>query len=368
MRKLLLLTLLSITSVIAQAQRYLGGDVSLLPSYEKAGTMFRDSAGVAVEPMKFFKNEGKWNSIRVRLFVEPKNASKAAVDEGVVQDLDYIIPLCKDAIRNNMAVMLDIHYSDTWADPSHQTTPKAWQNTKKASLPDSVYAYTRRALAKLKANNITPDLIQVGNEITYGMLWPAGKVDPEQDDNWDFLAECLKNGVKACREICPKAKLIIHTEHAQSWKATYGFYDKLRKRGVDYDIIGLSYYPMWHGSIGNLGVVLDSLETNFPDKDIMIVECAAYYSHENDPWAKPEDKLQGFYPVNTEGQLTFTRELVSLLNRHPKVTGLYWWFPEENQSGSQEIKNWLNRGLFDNHTGRALPAFYELTKLKKDIR
>lgn len=361
---IILMLLLGIVHSV-NAQRYLGGDISLLPTYEQQGTLYRDSSGIAKLFFDFVKTDGKWNSARVRLFVNPANASQQAHEEGVLQSLDYIIPLCEEIKKAGMSLMLDFHYSDTWADPSHQTTPKAWANVSKKALADTIYNYTRHSLLVLQANGIIPDMIQVGNEITFGMDWPNGKVDPLKDDNWDTLCDYLKAGVKACREVCPQAKLIIHTEHAQDWKSTFGYYDKLRKHDVDYDIIGLSYYPMWHGSVGHLGVVLDSLEANFPKKDIMIVETAAYYSHDNDRWAT-KDQYSEFYPINKEGQREFTAELVSLLNRHHKVKGLYWWFPEENESGKRVITSWINRGLFDNHTGKALPAFYELRNFKTE--
>lgn len=361
--RLLITILFCATTLCANAQHYLGGDISLLPTYEQAGTQYRDSNGTAKPFLDFVKTEGGWNSARVRLFLNPGNASQQAHEEGVLQSIDYIIPLCRQIKAVGMSLMLDFHYSDTWADPSHQTMPKAWATSSKEALADTVYNYTRRSLLALQANSITPDMIQVGNEITFGMMWPQGKADPLKEDNWDTLCAYLNAGVKACREVCPKAKLIIHTEHAQSWEMTKGYYDKLQRHGVDYDIIGLSYYPMWHGTIGHLGVVLDSLEARYPDKDIMIVETAAYYSHENDRWATPEQYSE-FYPITAEGQREFTAELVSLLNRHRRVTGLFWWFPEENESGKRVITSWINRGLFDNRTGRALPAFYELSNYK----
>ena len=117
---------------------------------------------------------------------------------------------------------------------------------------------------------------------------------------------------------------------------------------------------MWHKSIPNLGKTLDNLAELFPDKPVMIVEAAAYYSHENDPWAKP-DQYAEFYPISMEGQAQYTKELVEELNRHHNVTGLFWWFPEENGFGNTVTKGWLNRGLFDNKTGQALPALRELS-------
>lgn len=344
-----------------RAQRlYLGGDISLLPSYEQAGTVYRDAAGTAVEPLAFFK-DNLWNAMRVRLFVDPDRAPQANRDESVCQDLPYVVDLCRRIRQAGFSLMLDFHYSDTWADPGKQFTPARWTDADKSALPDSVYRYTASCLRELKAAGATPDLIQVGNEISFGMLWPSGRVDPQSDDNWDYLASLLRSGTRACREECPAARLIIHTEQAGKWANTRGYYTRLRDRGVDYDIIGLSYYPMWHERLPVLSATLDSLATLFPDKEVMIVEAAFYYSHDNDRWAKSADEHSEYYPITAEGQRRFTRELVDELRRHRNVTGLFWWFPEENASGNSLLKCWINRGLFDNHTGRALPAMSELS-------
>lgn len=345
----------------ARAQRlYLGGDISLLPSYEKAGTVYRDADGRAVEPLGFFK-DNKWNAMRVRLFVDPQKAPQANRDEGVCQDLPYVIDLCRRIKQAGFSLMLDFHYSDTWADPGKQFTPDRWAAADKSTLPDSVYRYTADCLRALNAAGATPDLIQVGNEISFGMLWPSGRVEPQADDNWDYLAELLRGGTRACREECPAARLIIHTEQAGKWANTKGYYSRLRERNVDYDIIGLSYYPMWHERIPVLSATLDSLSVLFPDKEVMIVEAAFYYSHDNDRWAKSPDEHSEYYPISAEGQCRFTRELVAELRRHRNVTGLFWWFPEENASGNSLMECWINRGLFDNHTGRALPAMSALS-------
>jgi arabinogalactan endo-1,4-beta-galactosidase len=189
-------------------------------------------------------------------------------------------------------------------------------------------------------------------------LWPTGKLDPSGSEGFDTLCQFLKAGCKACREVCPQSQIIIHTEKAGDWDITRNYYQHLRRYGVDYDIIGLSYYPMWHGTIPNLGRTLDNLLLLFPDKPVMIVETAAYYSHERDPWAK-EGQYSEFQDISPEGQATFTRELLAELRRHHNVTGLFWWFPEENAFGNDVVKDWLNRGLFDNRTGQALPAMRE---------
>ena len=385
---------LSATMMTASAQpkRLLGGDVSLLPSYEQQGTVYKDFEERQVRLLPFLKQQG-WNAIRVRLFVDPENAPEGHKGEGVCQDLNYVIRLSRQIKKAGMQLMLDFHYSDTWADPGKQFTPKRWENCSRQQMTDSVYAYTKASLLAMKRAGVSPELIQVGNEITNGMLWPTGKLfasdehgndteplrehpcqsdaeNPCQSDalsdaekQWDVLCDFLKAGCRACREVCPKAQIIIHTEKAGDWGVTKSYYQHLRSNGVDYDIIGLSYYPMWHGTIPNLGENLKRLNWLFPDKPVMIVETAAYYSHERDHWAKP-DQYSEFYPISVEGQTQFTRELVTELKRHHNVTGLFWWFPEENGFGNNVTKGWLNRGLFDNRSGQALPAMKEFGRFK----
>ena len=353
------------TTLYAQPKRYLGGDVSLLPSYEAQGTVYKDFNGRQVKLLPFLKRQG-WNMIRVRLFVDPQNAPEGHKGEGVCQDLNYVIGLCRQIKKAGMQIMLDFHYSDTWADPGKQFTPKRWEHCDAKAMVDSVYTYTRASLLAMKKASVSPEMIQVGNEITNGMLWPTGQLYTKGDSTttearWDVLCDLIKAGSKACREICPKAQIIIHTEKAGNWDVTRDYYTQLRQRKVDYDIIGLSYYPMWHGTIPNLGQTIDRLSWLFPEKPVMIVEAAAYYSHERDPWSKA-DSYAEFFPISIEGQAQFTRELVAELNRHHNVTGLFWWFPEENAFGNNVTKGWLNRGLFDNRTGQALPALKEFNK------
>ena len=363
MKRLLIITLTFMSiSAVAQGQKLLGGDASLLPSYEAQHTVYKDFDGKSVKLLPFLKQQG-WNAIRVRLFVDPDNAPQENKDEGVCQDLAYVIKLSRQVKKAGMQLMLDFHYSDTWADPGKQFTPKRWEGCTPQAMTDSVYAYTRASLLALKKADVTPDLIQVGNEITNGMLWPTGKLDPSGSEGFDTLCQFLKAGCKACREVCPKAQIIIHTEKAGDWDITRNYYQQLRHHHLDYDIIGLSYYPMWHKSIPNLGKTLDNLAWLFPDKPVMIVETAAYYSHENDTWAKG-DQYSEFYPISVEGQTQFTQELVEELNKHHNVKGLFWWYPEENGVDNTVLKGWLNRGLFDNHTGQALPALKELSRFK----
>ena len=359
------LTILALAAVVASfAQSWLGGDVSMMTSNARQGVIYKDSCGVTVDPYDLFKHQG-WNMMRVRLFVDPQNASGQHHDEGVCQDLDYVIGLCKTIKARGFEVMLDFHYSDTWADPAKQFTPKRWAGLDGKTLADSIYRYTRHCLLALKDAGVVPAAIQVGNEVTFGMDWPVGRVDPNNGDNWDVFTRLLKAGSKACREVCPGAAIIIHTEKAGVWEMTRSYYTRLAEARVDYDIIGLSYYPMWHGTIPNLGATLDSLAVRFPGKPVMIVEAAYYYLH--DGVNRGEEDFSQCLPGTIEGQRQFTAQLVNELNRHDNVTGLFWWYPEENRYGTRhEGSQWgLNRGLFNSSNGQALPALYEMSRFKR---
>jgi len=363
-RILILITACVAALTTMQAKNWLGGDISMLSALQNKGAVYNDNKGKAIDPYKLFRKAG-WNMMRVRLFVDPQNANAAHKGEGVCQDLPYVIDLCRTIKKEGFAIMLDFHYSDTWADPAKQYTPKRWEGLDAKTLADSIYRYTKYCLFALKKAGVAPDMIQVGNEITYGMDWPTGRVDPLSDDNWNVLGSLLKAGVKACREECPKAQLIIHTEHAGDWDMTESYYEHLDEEGVDYDIIGLSYYPMWHKSIPNLSANLSNLTARFPNKPIMIVETAYFFEHDGKPASEFED-FSHCPPGTVEGQREFTAQLVNELTKHKNVIGLFWWYPEETAFGVQpQPRGLLNRGLFDPTTGNALPALYEMKRFKK---
>lgn len=342
-----------------EESRFVGGDISMLPRYEGHGNPYYDINGNRVKPLEFFKELG-WNAMRVRLFVEPNKASKEDIGSGVVQDLPYVIQLGKQIKAAGFKFMLDFHYSDSWADPAKQTIPDSWKWANASALNDTLYNYTKRCLSAMKKEGLEPDFIQIGNEISYGMLWNIGKCYPSSDQNWNVFAGFLSNASKACREVCPKAKIIIHIERSGQPDVCYNFYKRIQDHHVDYDIIGLSYYPFWHNDLSVLSNTLDKLSSGFPDKQVQIVETAYYYQ-----WF-PNDGIdhdfRSKWPATPEGQKKFTEDLINELKKHNNVNALYWWFPEENGNGV--IDNWINRGLFDDNNGKALPAIYELGKFK----
>lgn len=363
-----MIALLVFTAGNAMAQKYVGGDISLLPSYEQNGATYFDNNGNPIaEVLPYLKQQGL-NAMRVRLFVNPANAPETEKEEGVRQDLGYIKKLAKRIKEQGMALMLDFHYSDSWADPSKQYTPNDWQSLTESQLQERIYTYTKEALQQLVDTGATPDLIQTGNEISYGMLWGARgasdlkKCYTSSTDNWPYFTSLLKQAIKACREVCPQAKVILHTERVAQPTVLKDFYQRMASYGVDYDIIGLSYYPYFHGNLSQLNTALNTLESAYADKDIMLVETGYY--HDWQPSTVDYD-LSAQFPITGEGQKAFASALISTLSAHKSVKGLFWWFLEANEKGldwstKHVTASWYNAGLFDNSTGKAEPALYVL--------
>ena len=362
MRKIhFILTCLLLTTIAGNAAtKWVGGDISLLPLYEDRGAIYYNENGSRITNMlSYLKSQGM-NSMRVRLFVDPSQAGAEDQGEGVRQDLDFVTALGSRIKAAGFSLLLDIHYSDTWTDPGQHSTPASWTVT--SALADSVYSYTKRVLNAMIAAGATPDFIQVGNEVTYGMMWPTGHCYPNGTNygsgTFATFANYLKKGIQACREVCPSAKLVVHTEMSRVSNVT-SFYNTLKSYTTDFDIIGLSYYPYWHGDLSVLDGLLSTLESTYPSKKIQIVETG--YPHAYYPSAATYD-LQSTWPATEAGQEAFAEQLVATLNTHSNVNGLYWWFPEANEYGINYTNcvttSWYNCGWWDNANGQVMDALF----------
>ena len=205
MKKTILLTLCLVLTTMVSAQKYVGGDISMLKKFQDEGAIYKDKDGNTVEPLAFMKEQG-WNAMRVRLFVDPSKASADDRKEGAIQDLEYVKALGKRIKEAGLPLMLDFHYSDTWTDPGQHTTPSAWSSLSVEQLKAKIGEYTKECLAELKQAGIEPDFIQTGNEITTGMLWPTGKIyaggGAPSGGSWDNFAGFLASAIKACNEEC----------------------------------------------------------------------------------------------------------------------------------------------------------------------
>ncbi len=361
MRKNLLIILCTVLTTMVSAQKYVGGDISMLPKYEQAGVVYRDKNGKTVsDVIAFFKQEGM-NAMRVRLFVDPTKDS----DKAVCQDLDYVKTLGKRIKDAGLKFMLDFHYSDTWADPGKQWTPDAWKSLNDADLANKLYEYTKDCLQQLKDAGAEPDMIQTGNEISYGMMWGTQAAVGSNNTNrcftnsstanWNRFFNLLKKAGLACREVCPYAKIILHSERTPKPNVLTDFFNRMKNNNIDYDIIGLSYYPDHHGNLATLETALTTLENNGYGKDIMIVETGYSYA-----WAiGSEYNYTSTYPYTEEGQRRFTADLITKLNAHSSVKGLFWWWPEDN--GNKNVTSgWWNAALYNHNTGKPYAALYEL--------
>jgi arabinogalactan endo-1,4-beta-galactosidase len=295
----------------ARAADYaIGADLSFLKQAEDRGTVFKD-AGKARPGLLIFKDHG-YNWVRLRLFHSPKS---------LPNNLDYTIALAKAARAQGFKFLLNFHYSDTWADPGKQFTPAAWKDKPHDELVRAVFEYTRDTIAAFRVAGVQPDMVQVGNEVIHGMLWPDGKLP----GRWDSFADLLKAGILGVKAGCgdgPSSRIMIHIDRGADRRGTQAFFDRLNSYHVDYDVIGQSYYPWWHGSLLDLRENLAFMSNEYK-KDILLVEVAYC-------WRPTEyRKRPGPFPETPEGQRAFLDEVNRLVLATPggRGIGVFWWEP-----------------------------------------
>jgi arabinogalactan endo-1,4-beta-galactosidase len=326
-----LVLLFSAAATVQAAEYAIGADLSFLKQAEEHGAVFKDD-NQAKPGLQIFKDHG-YNWIRLRLFHTPTQ---------LPNDLKYTISLAKSAKAMGFQFLLDYHYSDTWADPGKQFIPKAWEAMSHAEMVEALFQYTRDTIASLREAGVLPDMVQIGNEITNGMLWPDAKLP----QNWDHFADFIQAGiagVEAGKGNQPRPRIMIHIDKGGSWKATKAFFDKLNTYHVNYDVIGQSYYPWWHGSLNDLRENLIETAREY-HKDIMVVE-AAYNWTPGNYRNKPAP-----FPESPEGQRQFLDEVNRVVQETPdgRGIGVFWWEPAVEG-------NLRSRGFFDKD-GNALPV------------
>ena len=328
---ILLVIQLSWCGFVRAADYAVGADLSFLKQAEDRGTVFKD--GSESKPgLKIFKDHG-YNWIRLRLFHTPTR---------LPNDLEYTKTLAADAKKLGYKFLLNYHYSDTWADPGKQYVPRAWEGKSHTELVQAVFGYTRDTIVTLREGGAMPDMVQIGNEITPGMLWPDGKLP----DHWDNFAELLKagvRGVEAGSGDAERPRIMIHIDRGGDKETTKGFFDRLNTYSVPYDVIGQSYYPWWHGSLLDLRENLVFM-ANAYDKDIILVE-VAYNWRPSEYRDKPAP-----FPETPEGQREFLDEVHRLVLSTPndRGIGVFWWEPAVTG-------HLRSRGMFDDD-GNALPV------------
>lgn len=247
--------------------RMLGADISFLPQMEERGTKFTVN-GQETDALAALAGNG-FNCIRLRIFVNPENEKGYSPGKGFC-GLEYTKLMALRAKEAGMQVLLNFHYSDYWADPQQQNKPLAWQHLEFGQLRDKVKQYTKEVLLELAKQGTLPEMVQIGNEINHGMLWPEGHIS-----NPDQLSELLKAGVEAVNEVNPGIIIMMHIALGGQNDESVFWLDNMIARGVMFDIIGLSYYPRWHGTLDDLQGNLADLVNRY-DKPVNIVEYSQY--------------------------------------------------------------------------------------------
>lgn len=299
MKNLFLLILASLVVVSAEAQTRdipycVGADVSWLQSQEERGTRFSDG-GVEGDALDILRDNG-FNYIRLRLFVDPRSELGYSHREGYC-DLEHTLQMARRIKEAGMMFLLDFHYSDNWADPQKQIMPQAWQTYSYEEVQQALYDHTRQTLEALVAQGTAPDMVQVGNEISNGMLWPYGSVR----HSFEGLCGLVKEGVRAVREVTPEAAVMLHIALGGQSEESRRFLDAMAEYGVDYDLIGQSYYPEWHGTLQELEANLSDLAVRYR-KPLIVVEYRDHY--------KAIDRIVKALPDNL-GRGTFIWEATS---------------------------------------------------------
>lgn len=312
--------------------RYRGVDLGMLEEVEEKGGTFSDLAGHGVDAVDALASAGA-NLARLRLWVDPYTADGRPYGGGT-NDLPRTIDLAKRVKARGMDILLDLHVSDWWADPGTQTKPKAWRNLSGDALVNAVRGYTRDVIEKMSSAGVCPQLVQMGNEISSGILWDDGRVGNGIDD-FKGLADLLKAGFAGVAEGSPAGTEITRLLHLDMGgdRALYQWwFDGVTAQGVDFDVIGLSYYPFWHRSMGELKDNLNALVSRY-DKDVLIVETAYGWTLEDgdgitDSFYTAEEATGG-YPATVAGQTAYLRDLRDLLAAVPQGRGLgyVWWEP-----------------------------------------
>ncbi len=367
-----------------------GVDCSSLYEVERDGTRFYGEDGKEEDVFKILKDGGA-NYARFRLWVDPYDKNGVSYGGGS-NDISTDIYLAKRASAAGLKILIDFHYSDSWVDPSKKWSPKAWMYLKngKPTINNKtqykrVGDYTAHALNAFKNAGLTIDAVQIGNEVNNGMAGSDNAISK-------YFADMIKAGVTTAKAIYPNVKTIVHLANVNNPSGVYKVYDNLKKRGVDWDVCGLSYYPFWHGGRDNLQEVMNHCAETY-GKEVMIVETSWGYTDTgaeycNNQFSSSKFNEAGGYLTSYQAQASELSELADCLSKVPdsKGTGIFYWEPAwlpsansgwisksgyyyndhgydytdasdlDSYSDSSCYSSWANQALFD-YTGKALPSY-----------
>ena len=353
----------------------LGIDISSYLECLEAGasyTVFRRR----VDPVSYLHDVNGCDIMRLRLWVNPYDEEGRPYGGGS-SDMDSFLRLAKVGMDKGYKILLDFHFSDFWCDPGKQFLPKSWKPKSLQELIEILQNYVESSLKTVHEEGIELEAIQIGNEITNGMLWPYGKLSGEEGSprqGYDSFIPLLKQGIVSAKKIYPEAKIVIHLERSYD-KDVYGeFFDEVTKAKLPFDIIGLSYYPYWHHGFDKFFSNVDFVRTRY-GKTVWIVETSYGFTYETAckdsiPFKPLVDKTlfekgdaSEPYPLTQQGQASFLSTLLKKAKSHHVDAIIYWeplwlplpglsWASKEGEEYIHETEKpttneWANQCLFD---------------------
>lgn len=328
------------------------------------------------------------DTIRLRLWLHPFSEDGKPYGAGG-NDLETTLHIAKEVTRAGLNVLLNFHYSDFWTDPLKQIKPKAWEGYNESQLERAIYDYTLSVMERFKKEGIRLTMVQVGNEVTNGLLWPEGKLP-----NYDNIAAFLNAGIRAVRKADANIPIMIHLDQGGNNAFCVQWFDEFIKRSEPFEIIGLSYYPFWHGTLDDLKENMNDLAARY-EKDIIVAEVSMGFTLEDyKEYEKLEDhERKGYatkpavvatlkHDMTKEGQARFMSDFLDVIAQVPNGKGrgfFYWepaWLPMQGSGWATKEalaymndegpcgNEWANQALFD-YDGNILPAFSVIRDYKR---
>lgn len=330
----------------------LGADISSLKKSEDLGGVYAYEDGTQADALKILKDHGM-NYARIRVWIDSPDGYHRKTQ---------LLEMAKRLKAHGIKLLVDFHYSDSWADPAKQPKPVAWEGLDFNELKQALYDHTFEVCNSLKEQGTPPDMVQVGNEITNGMVWPDGK----NEDSFDNLAALLKEGYRAVNDCTPESLVMLHLDNGGNNAMYRNWFDNIIEHQVHFDLIGASYYPYWHGTLNDLRDNLNDIARRY-SKDIIVVETAyPFTSEDKDNFENViQDQVVEGYPFSPEGQKNMLLAIMDIVREVPGGHGLgimWWdatwtavpgngWDPADPSTGN----GWENQALFD-FDNRTLPA------------
>jgi len=320
-----------------------GADVSFVRQQEESGRKFMDADSTVKPCLEILKYHG-YNWGRIMICNEP-------VTNRLRQDLSYVISAAQELKKYGLSFLLDYMMSNGWANPMTQPLPSEWENLNHQEKVQAVYSYVKKTMAALDSAGVIPEIVQLGNEIGNGFLWPEGRIryDKPELSEWNNVADYLKAGIRAVREVAGndrKVKIMLHVDHGGDIPMTTTFFDKMKELGVDYDVIGFSFYPWSHGTLVDLKDNLYFSARRY-GKEIILVETGYYWRQ-----SRYFSNARPPFPETPEGQKEWLKTVNEIVMNIPEGLGrgVFWWEPMSR-----------GRGYFDDE-GKVQPIIHAFEK------